>query len=172
MKCITVTLMLVVIPAILLAHGNEKHSKGNKSVEGASSQMETMQQKMTGHLAFINKKYQSDVKGIFKQKCFDCHGTPDQYPWYYAVPGIKQIMDYDIREAKKHLEMSKGFPFGGHGDPASDLKSLKKSVNKGSMPPLRYWIVQPGTRLNSHDKEVIIRWIDQSLDRLENHGAE
>lgn len=177
MKWVKVAFVILIVPAVLMAHGKEDHSGEKTGPSESKDQMEPVHQTkmksnlmddmMKDQLTFINRDYQADIKSIFKQKCFDCHGTPDEYPWYYIVPGVKQIMDYDIREAKKHLEMSEDFPFGGHGDPVSDLKSLKKAVEKDSMPPFRYWIVQPSSRLSDHEKEVIFSWIDQSLSRIE-----
>ncbi|MBT3226181.1 MAG: hypothetical protein HN580_09795 [Deltaproteobacteria bacterium] len=162
----------MIIPLLVFAHGKEDHS-GKKAEKAENQKGQQMHQKIdqTGQMKklqieTINKNYQINVKGIFKQKCIDCHGVPEKYPWYYKVPGIKQIMDHDIQEAQEHLDMSNDFPFGGHGTPLSDLKELRKTVKKSSMPPLQYWIFHPGSRLNDKNKEIILQWIDQSINRL------
>jgi len=164
------------IPMLVFAHGEEEHSgsqpeKQERQEERKESHQEVnqagqMDQMMKSHIESINKNYQTGVKGIFKEKCVDCHGMPEEYPWYYQMPGIKQIMDYDIKEAKEHLVMTNDFPFGGHGTPLSDLKTLRETVEKGSMPPFPYWVVHPDSRLSDEDKEIIMQWIDQSLKRI------
>ena len=166
----------IIVPLLVFAHGKEDHSKekvGEKERQEErepahleNEQTGQMKEMMKSNLIIINKNYQSRPKSIFKEKCIDCHGTPEAYPWYYKVPGIKQIMDYDIREAKEHLDMSNDFPFGGHGTPQSDLKELRKTVKNDSMPPLQYWIFHPSSRLNDDEKEIILQWIDQSINRL------
>ncbi len=166
----------MIVPLLVFAHGKEDHTKDKEKKMERTEEREQKHQKnkQTGQmkkmkkadLEIVNNNYQFRVKGIFKEKCINCHGIPDTYPWYYKVPGIKQIMDYDIREAKEHLNMSNDFPFGGHGTPQSDLKELGKTVRKDSMPPFQYWIFHPSSRLNDEEKQIILQWIDQSIKRL------
>ena len=37
---------------------------------------------------------------------------------------IKGLLDSDVKEAKKHLDMSDDFPFDGHGSADEDLKDV------------------------------------------------
>ncbi len=163
-KCIFTFFLL--FPLMLFAHGKEDHSKSKsqkKENQNAMGQMHSemnqddqMNQMMKEHFAWINQQYATDAKSILIKKCADCHGTPDSYPWYYSVPGIKQIMEYDISEAKKHIELSNDFPFGGHGDPESDLKGLRKTILEGNMPPFRYWIAHPSSRPTEAEKTATL----------------
>lgn len=73
-----------------------------------------------------------------------------------ALTLIKQIMESDIKEAKKHLNMSKDFPFISHASPLKDLKVLKKIGVNGGMPPIQYILGHWSARLNSSVKEKII----------------
>lgn len=169
--------VLLLLPLLAYAHGNEDHSKKDieekedqKGMIEMSNNEESKEKKLQSmklHLKAINRSYQTSVKPIFNEKCVDCHGVPEKYPWYYKVPGIKHIMDYDIRKAKEHLDMSNDFPFGGHGTPLSDLTELRKTVEGGSMPPLQYWIFHPSSRPTAEEKEIIFNWIDQSIQRIE-----
>ncbi len=165
----------ILLPLIIFAHGQEEHKEEKRErVEDRSENQMHQENEQSGKmgkmtksdLATVNIDYQSKVKPIFEEKCIDCHGVPKSYPWYYRVPGIKQIMDYDITEAKEHLDMSNDFPFGGHGTPESDLEELRKTVNKDEMPPIQYWIFHPDSRLTDDEKQIIFQWIDLSLARL------
>ncbi|MBU3914998.1 heme-binding domain-containing protein [bacterium] len=177
-----IPIFFLLFPLMVFAHGKEDHSKSKSqkkenqnTVDQTHSEMnqdDQMNQMMKEHFAWINQHYATEAKSILIKKCADCHGTPDSYPWYYAIPGIKQIMDYDIREAKKHIELSNDFPFGGHGNPESDLKGLRKTVSEGNMPPFRYWIANPSSRLTDADKKAILSWIDLSLKRLKPYFKE
>lgn len=118
-------------------------------------------------LAEINAAYLQSVKPIFKVSCFNCHSSQTEYPWYAKLPGAKQLIESDIRESKEHLDITNDFPFGGHGDgPADDLQAIRDAVINSDMPPFRYWIMHPSSRLNSEEKKAVTDWIDQSLEKL------
>jgi hypothetical protein len=166
----------IIVPLLVFAHGKEDHSEEKTKKKERQEKREQKHQKneQTGQmkkmlkadLEIVNNNYQFRVKGIFKEKCMDCHGIPETYPWYYKVPGTKQMMDYDIQEAQEHLDMTNDFPFGGHGTPLSDLKELRKTVKKDSMPPFQYWIFHPDSRLNDEEKQIVLQWIEQSIQAL------
>ncbi|MCB0327088.1 MAG: heme-binding domain-containing protein, partial [Bdellovibrionales bacterium] len=98
-------------------------------------------------------------KSIFKQKCFNCHGIVDALPWYAKIPGPKQLIHQDIREAKEHMDMSEGFPFQGHGTPLDDLEAIERVLEENSMPPLRYKVMHWRSGVTSKEKAVIQEWI-------------
>jgi hypothetical protein len=76
------------------------------------------------------------------------------------------LIENDIAEAKKHLDMINDFPFGGHGTPFDDLKSLATTVLDDSMPPMMYKIAHEGSSLNNDEKLKILFWIDSSKKLL------
>lgn len=148
----------VIIPSSVFGHGDD-HDDEMKSKEIVSNQ--------TVHVyETINSEYVKSVKTIFEKKCFDCHGNTTQYPWYYKVPGIKQMIDYDVKEAKKHLDMSKNFPFISHTTPLKDLKSIKEVTEEGDMPPLRYVLGHWNSRLSESEKQSILTWSKASVVAL------
>lgn len=160
-------LFLIFISTILFAHGGEKHDgkKSNVQKEIRTIKKSTVYQE-------INNEYLQNIKPIIQKKCFDCHGTISKYPWYYKVPGVKQMIDYDIKEAKEHLDMSKDFPFISHETPLEDLKSFKRVTKKGTMPPLRYILGHWDSSLNEEEKRAIIQWSEKSLSKLEGESDE
>lgn len=119
-------------------------------------------------LGKINEAYQKDVKGIFLQKCLTCHGASTKMPWYYSIPGVKQLMDSDVKEAKKHMDMSNDFPFVGHGNPLDDLHALDKSISKGNMPPIQYRLIHWNSSLNANEIKAIKTWIENSKKIIES----
>ncbi len=120
-------------------------------------------------LSEINASYLQSVKPIFKVSCFNCHSSQTEYPWYAKLPGAKQLIEKDIRESKEHLDITNDFPFGGHGDgPADDLQAIRDAVVNSDMPPFRYWMMHPSSRLGDDEKKAVTDWIDQSLEKLKN----
>jgi hypothetical protein len=152
-------------------HGAEVHKKpkNSHSVLQQKNDVELTQEKSSNKiLDKINQNYLSNVKGIFSGKCLSCHGINDSLPWYYNIPGPRQLMDQDMKEAKKHMDMSNDFPFGGHGSPKDDLTALSKTIDNGDMPPLKYRLLHWGSSLTVKEIKVIGYWIEDS-QRLLKH---
>ncbi len=149
-------------------HGDNTHHKSAKSAkeEEKAEQDEINWDKAI--LSQIDSAYQGKVRPIFKTTCFDCHTTKNSLPWYHAIPIVKQIIDKDIKEGRNHLEMSNGYPFGGHGDPLSDLEEIKKALNENAMPPLKYKIINWKAFLSKEEKNTIIQWASESETLLKN----
>ena len=119
-------------------------------------------------LAAINQSYVIHVKPLFQRTCFDCHSQFTRYPWYSKLPGIKSFIEKDVKEGLKHLDLSKDFPFKGHGTPVRDLTAIEKSIKNNSMPPFSYKVLHWTSHLTEQEKETIFEWIRESLKSLEN----
>lgn len=146
-------LALIALP--ILAHKGKKHAPDAAVPKQAA---ETKQQR----LGRVNALYLKDVKPIFQKKCFDCHATAARLPWYANIPGPKQLIRRDMREAKKHMDMRKDFPFAGHGAPLEDLEAIEGILKDGSMPPWRYRIMHRDSKLTKSENDAIRAWINQS----------
>ncbi|MBI5622737.1 MAG: heme-binding domain-containing protein [Elusimicrobia bacterium] len=137
-----------------LAHKGAAHPEAVPAPAGA------------GALSRVNEAYKLKVRPIFFVKCFDCHGAGRPLPWYFAVPGAKQLMLYDMRTAKKHLDMRSDFPFGGHGSPLENLSAISEVVEDGSMPPWYYRIVRRGSALTPDEAAAVRAWIAEAKSSL------
>lgn len=155
-KTLVVFLMVVAGSQFSDAHGGNTHGKKEKRKQTAITQNE----KRT--FIKINGNYIKQVKPIFVMKCLDCHGVGNRLPWYFRLPLAKQIMEYDMSEAKKHMDMSKDFPFTGHGTPLEDLVGLAEVVNGGDMPPWQYKLIHWRSSLTQNEKLVVLKWIKDS----------
>ena len=146
----------------VFSHSGEKHSPQSKM----TVDKETDEVFLKKEIEDINRKYIKNVRPIFLEKCMTCHGQNSNLPWYYPIPGVKQLINSDIKTAKEHLDMSDDFPFKGHGTKTEDLDAIKESIEKGSMPPLRYRIMHWGSSVSEMEKETINKWIDESIKIL------
>ncbi|MFT6633716.1 MAG: hypothetical protein ACJAS4_003687 [Bacteriovoracaceae bacterium] len=162
---LSILLLIILSITQVYGHGGEEHENSTpKNEMGLDADgfeiVSTAPSKET--LDKINRTYISNVKNIFSNKCLSCHGVNDSPPWYYNIPGPKQLMDYDMREAKKHMDMSHDFPFGGHGSPVDDLNALSKTIKKGDMPPMKYRLMHWDSKLTETEIKVINNWIKES----------
>lgn len=153
-----ISMSLLVLARTSSAHEGEDHvqSQGAEPTENVAV------------LKAINASYLATVKPIFKRACFDCHSTQTQYPWYHNIPGVRQWIDSDIREALKHLDMTHDFPFQGHGSPRKDFEAIRKTIQKNSMPPFRYRMMHWDAGMTESEKEIVVKWIDDGLKKVSN----
>lgn len=146
-------MLAALLPKTSLSHGNDHHAPLDDSSKKDALAKKIEQTALS---------YRASVEPIFKQKCFDCHSVNTVYPWYNRVPIVKQMIQRDISTARQHIEMTKGFPFEGHGSPQDDLEAIRKVIQNKSMPPLRYRLMHPHSTLTDSEKQIVLNWINQS----------
>jgi hypothetical protein len=157
------------------AFSHEGHHHGSHTQEAKAGQHEPSVQNIYDQ---IQENYLKDVKPIFVQKCAACHSSTNLAPWYEKVPIVGHIVESDRTEAKEHIEISKGFPFAGHGTNEEDLKAIEDSIKDSSMPPTLYKVFHPSSRLTDEEKKLILTWIQESIEKLKtlesskNHNHE
>ncbi len=150
---------------IFLPVAAQAHQQHHETHDVSESELEEKHRQEK--LVKTNELYKDKVKVIFQNKCFTCHSQNTVLPWYYPLPGAKQLIDSDIKEAKKHLDFSDDFPFKGHGTPSEDLDAIKEAVEENSMPPFRYRALHWGSGLKENEKKTILDWVHESKDILE-----
>lgn len=121
--------------------------------------------------AGINRGFGA-LEPIFVKGCFDCHTNRTRFPWYHKLPVIKGMIDSDIRNAQKRLNMSSGFPFSKRGNVADDLVSIHDELKGGDMPPLSYRFIHWDAKPSQAEADSIYNWINLSLKALSAHGIE
>ena len=164
MKQTKVTYAFFVLSILALIAGANAHQghEHHKALPLSESQEQNRKIK----LEKINDDYKQRIKPIFQRSCFDCHSTQTKYPWYYKIPGAKGLIDSDIAEAKKHIDLSHDFPFQGHGSPEEDLPAIRKAIEGNTMPPFRYKILHPNAKLSEPERKAILQWINEGLESL------
>lgn len=141
------------------AHGEKAPDKGAVSQSSSISQDAVRE---------IGDSYLRSIKPIFERKCFDCHSAFTKFPWYYKVPGVKQLIDRDIQNARRHIDFSSDFPFLSHGTPIGDLRDIAEEVKENEMPPWNYKLIHWGSALTAEEKSAVLEWVQKSIAALTN----
>lgn len=144
------------VAVIAVAHEGKPHKPAEKPATDASKLA----------LEKINVQYVQNIKPLFQNKCFDCHSSQIKEPWYRNLPGAKQLIDHDVREAKEHLDLESDFPFKSHATPIEDLEAIEETVRENEMPPLRYKVMHPGSSLTDEEKQKIYQWVQFGKETL------
>jgi hypothetical protein len=119
-------------------------------------------------LEAINLSYQKEIRPIFVAKCLMCHGNVDKVPLYSKIPPMSLLVDDDIRNAKKDLDMSYEFPFQSRKKSVEgDLERIRDVIKANSMPPFVYKIMHWQSGLTNSEKQKILDWVSQSEQILQ-----
>ena len=107
------------------------------------------------------------IEPILRRACYDCHSGQTRFPWYYKIPGIRGMIDQDIAGARKHVDMDKGFPFGGHASQEAMLRGMREEIAEGGMPPFTYRLMHWGAKPSDAARDSVFAWIDSSLSAIQ-----
>lgn len=156
---------------IAYGHGGEKHdSTETTEKEPSDSIALSPDATLDSIYATIQREF-AVLTPVFKKGCFDCHTTRTEFPWYYKLPIVKGIIDDDISESKKHMDMSEGFPFGGHGKPVDDLVAIREEVVEAEMPPMSYRFMHWSAKPSESERDSIVAWVERGLASLASIGV-
>ncbi|MCC7442674.1 MAG: heme-binding domain-containing protein [Bdellovibrionales bacterium] len=168
-----VGLLALLSAASVMAHQGHSHHPARPRQDQPAPQSPT--QRTQAALEEIGRDYRAQVEPIFKTKCLQCHGGTPDLPWYYSIPGVKQIIDRDLNESKHHLDLAKGYPFVSHATPLEDLQAIRDTIRDDSMPPFLYLLTHRAHRLTEEEKRTTIGWAEGGIQKLEaasNPGTE
>lgn len=157
-----IPVIIILLSTMLYGHGEKKHSD---TTAAESTVADSMTVNFDSLNAIIAGGF-DELEPVFKRACYDCHSDKTIFPWYHGLPGIKQMIDDDIKDAQKHLDMSNGYPFGGHAGQAENLRAIKKEIEEGEMPPLMYRLMHWSAAPSDEETEAIINWTDKSVKML------
>jgi len=116
--------------------------------------------------AVIGAAYRT-IEPSMRASCYDCHSSQTVFPWYHAIPGIKQMIESDIAEARQHLDLDQGFPVAGHASQLEQLQAIRKEIAEAEMPPFSYRMIHWDTKIEGEQQLKIFSWIDQSSDAIQ-----
>ena len=105
------------------------------------------------------------VQAILKNACYDCHSNNTNYPWYAYIQPAGWLLSSHIAEAKGKLNFN---DFGNLSTrrQISKLDGIANSIKDDVMPLASYKMMHTNARLSTNEKELLIKWAQQSQDIL------
>lgn len=111
------------------------------------------------------KKYANDeakqVASIIRANgCLECHAADAPVPFYGKLPLIGPVVQADMKEGTHYLDLTAMVEALENGTPVSetDLAKVENTALSGSMPPAKFYMAHWGTKLNSDERAVLIKW--------------
>lgn len=97
-----------------------------------------------------------EVNAILERSCFQCHSSTGSAPWYAVISptylaansarGVLNFSDWQSYDTGKR---------------AAELKTIKRSVSAGSMPPGDYTAFDHSARISEDQKQALLKWVAQ-----------
>lgn len=111
------------------------------------------------------KKYANDeakqVASILRANgCLECHAADAPVPFYGKLPLIGPVVQADMKEGTHYLDLTAMVEALENGTPVSetDLAKVENTALSGSMPPAKFYMAHWGTKLNSDERGILIKW--------------
>jgi len=97
------------------------------------------------------------ARALAKEHCFQCHSNETEWPWYSNIAPGSWLISFDVIEGRRH------FNFSDWNNRPGELDEMIEAIQEGEMPPIQYWIVHPGSRMNAQQKQDLIQALQSSL---------
>ncbi|MCF0177747.1 MAG: heme-binding domain-containing protein [Bacteroidales bacterium] len=116
----------------------------------------------------IDKQSQPDLRpkehtlAIFDEGgCAACHSQFPVYPWFHAIPGLKQRIEKSAAEGTRSFDYTAAIAHidDPAGIPLPDLLRLEKSIDDHNMPPVHYSLLQWTAPITGKEAAVVKNWL-------------
>ena len=95
--------------------------------------------------------------------CYDCHSNNTKYLWYDYIQPARMFVENHIKNGKGELNFNE-FASYSNRKQQSKLEAISKEIKSGDMPLNSYTLLHSEANLKEEEKEVIITWIDKTLN--------
>lgn len=100
---------------------------------------------------------------LMTDACMDCHSNLTRWPWYSNVAPISWLVQHDVDEGRRELNLSTG---------DVDLEEMIEAIREGSMPPWQYKPTHPGAWLSQGEKQDLIQGLEATFGGTGTAGGE
>lgn len=107
----------------------------------------------------------TQVAGLLKNSCYDCHSNEVNYPWYSKIAPVSMLVRHDVLEGKEELNFSTWQDYDKRRM-LRKLKEIKEVLEEGEMPLGIYTLMHPGAKLSDADKELLTNWANGLTEQV------
>jgi cytochrome c len=141
---------LAVAASLLLAH---VHPFGNAGLYAATAPQAPIQNQTS---------IPTDVRALLMNKCSDCHSTQTRTPLYGHFAPISWLLERDIVEARKAMNLSQWDSYSA--DQQQTLKSkIVEETKTREMPLPQYRMIHPSASITVADIQTLTEWAHNSV---------
>lgn len=98
------------------------------------------------------------TRSTFMKACGDCHSNETVFPWYSRIAPASVLIENDIRDGRRHFNISEWDRSARGGDDAAE------EVQKGSMPIGLYLLMHAEANLPAEQKRVFVKGLKATFN--------
>jgi uncharacterized membrane protein len=106
------------------------------------------------------------VLHVFERSCQNCHSENTEWPWYSYVAPASMMIESDVARARSEMNLSRWSEYSVE-DQQAILTSLAAAVRSAEMPPSRYTMIHPQSKLSEEERQLIYNWARGERQRLQ-----
>lgn len=125
-----------------------------------------------GHDLMATNPPPPEVATLLRQACYDCHSNETRWPWYARVAPVSWWVVAHMQEGRDALNFSE-WPHGDAYVAGDELGRIGEQVQSRKMPlPSYTWLgMHPEARLTEEQRGRILKWTEQTAQRLAGDDA-
>jgi mono/diheme cytochrome c family protein len=97
------------------------------------------------------------TRALAQRACFDCHSNETVWPWYSNIAPSSWLVQHDVDEGRENLNFSEW------DRPQKEVSKVPEAIRSGDMPPWTFRLAHPEARLNSAERETLIRGLQATF---------
>ena len=107
------------------------------------------------------------VFAVVERSCQNCHSEKTEWPWYSYVAPISCLVESDVGRARSRMNLSRWDEYTI--DKQQELLGrLGAAIRSRQMPPARYTLIHPGTKLSPFERDRLYQWTRAERRRLKS----
>jgi cytochrome c len=96
----------------------------------------------------------ANARQVLVAKCADCHSSETRWPPYARIAPGSWLIERDIIEARKHMDLSRWEQLPEDGQDVLMAKIVREA-RSGDIPPLQYLALHWGARVSKSDLDIL-----------------
>ena len=99
----------------------------------------------------------TEVAGLLKTACYDCHSNQPTYPWYTNIAPVSWWIKHHINEGSQHLNFS---IWGTYSEKRKNhkLEECIEMIEEGEMPMYSYTLMHKEAKLADSQKLQLVQF--------------
>jgi hypothetical protein len=105
------------------------------------------------------------VLRLLERSCQNCHSERTDWPWYSYVAPVSWLIEKDVSQARTQMNLSRWNEYPTEKQQEL-LGAIGAAVRNRQMPPPRYTLLHPDTKLSQSEMNDIYLWSRSERHRL------
>ncbi|WP_420385948.1 heme-binding domain-containing protein [Roseivirga sp.] len=112
-----------------------------------------------------NLQLNTEMAGLLKAACYDCHSNQPRYPWYANIAPVSWTIAEHIEHGRDELNFSE---WGTYSARRRDhkLEEVVEEVEEGHMPLPNYVKMHREADISEEQLEMLKAWVQQERAKI------